>query len=939
MPQKTKALRSWKNFVLKFRKEFDANLRADVQDSSPPARQKNRASSEPEEFISLSLLLFAVAASRSMPVLPGIAALNSQHELNPKYKNPAIDFEFASDYSRKLNSDLKQVTPQLSQFLLADHSSNYKEQFSKILKTVEVSEIAACPFIFGYTYQYWRDCDRKNAQSEIQSADKQIDRDRLVAFTQIYTPDWVVDFIIANSILPQVDVSLASQSRLNQWLVPNFLEQECIEEVAEISIIDPAAGAGNFLLGAFELLLELHLLSGSTLDQAVNIILAKQLHGCDIDPLALSVAALAIVARIQQLGIKQPPQLTGLSLSTPSKDAILGSLSDDFQQTHPLARQHHAVVTNPPYIGRKLISRQLKTLLKSRFPDSHQDMSAAFFERSLDLLRPGGRVGLITQASMLSLPSHAKLRQLILDSYNLKTAVDAGPGVFPLQSGEKVNSAIIIVEKPRSQASTNTTIDTSIKTASFFNLKTAEKKRESLLIQISNLRRDHLAGSENETATALYDKPINLDVGIFRQFYGNAFNYDIPKAVATLLEKSAHLESIADIRQGLATTDNDRFVKFIWQVMPEEIGERWFPYVKGAGGQRYSSPIRHLVNWHNNGADIKAAVANRYPYLKGNTAWVVKNESFYFKRGLCFSFVNTHGIAVRRLPPNCIFDVGASAIFTGTEDFLLAYLNSSFMVALADSLNPTINNQVGDVKRFPILPFDQAIQDSLSMLGADCVDIKEQLDSLIDPSSWYSALLSEDVINRRPVSHPFYNTVDSSSREDSFQLFESLVRKLILNLNQKQVQINDIVLQSIARHERWTHATLAEVERWIGRCKSALTPAFPATKELFENNMLVHSLVCSETIDQTIGMFDASADCPELKQLQHRIRRQQPQSEEYRNGFLTESGFNLQRGNSSAGSLESFQSHIEKYFMGFPPEPLRSFSLEGIVWLTETSQA
>ena len=220
MPNKTKALRTWKNFVLKFRKEFDAEFRSSPEVSNSNFERTNKSGGTPDENTSLSLLLYAAAASLSIQIPPGPASLNSHREQNPKYRVPTIDLKTASNYSQQLCSDLKHVMPQPMPFLLPDYSQNYLGQFSKVLKAIESSEITSEPFVLGYTYQFWRDCDRKNAQSEIQSADKHIDRDRLVAFTQIYTPEWIVEFIIANSILPQVRNSLASQSKLYRWLIP-----------------------------------------------------------------------------------------------------------------------------------------------------------------------------------------------------------------------------------------------------------------------------------------------------------------------------------------------------------------------------------------------------------------------------------------------------------------------------------------------------------------------------------------------------------------------------------------------------------------------------------------------------------------------------------------------------------------------------------------------
>jgi hypothetical protein len=376
-------------------------------------------------------------------------------------------------------------------------------------------------------------------------------------------------------------------------------------------------------------------------------------------------------------------------------------------------------------------------------------------------------------------------------------AVDAGPGVFPMQGGEKVNSAVLIVEKPGADVCAD------LNESWFFNIKDNHDKAPALLNQI------FLAKSPGQKSES---SPILLNPSVFRQFHASAFSYFIPTAVSNLLANATPLETIADIRQGLATTDNERFVKFVWQVPEAELGTRWFPYAKGAGGQRFQSPIRHVVNWQNNGAEIKKEVARRYPYLKGNTAWVVKNEAFYFKEGLCFSFVNTRGIAVRRLPADCIFDVGASAIFSAQNDFLLGYLNSSLMVALANSLNPTINYQVGDLKRLPIFDFSIETREKLAALANLCANSKEELCALLDPTSWFH--FSKDGA-ARSLGHPVYSRVDESGIAGAEHQFCQRVNELKAAVRGAENEIDDIVINEIAACESWDKQTRQKVDAWI----------------------------------------------------------------------------------------------------------------------------
>src|SRR5208283_3635094 len=193
-------------------------------------------------------------------------------------------------------------------------------------------------------------------------------------------------------------------------------------------------------------------------------------------------------------------------------------------------------------------------------------------------------------------------------------------------------------------------------------------------------------------------------------------NYLRPPVVMSLRSRLQKLADIATLKQGLATTDNARFLRYVWEVSPAEIGKRFVPYVRGDGAERWWSPLTTVVLWEGNGLAIKEAVTAAYPYLKGNYAWVVKNEEYYFRSGLTFSFVSKDRLAVRKLAAGAIFDVGSSAIFIDNcsrEGALLAYLNSALATAMAHDLNPTINFQVGDLKKLVIPDFSPAEQETL----------------------------------------------------------------------------------------------------------------------------------------------------------------------------------------------------------------------------------
>lgn len=554
---------------------------------------------------------------------------------------------------------------------------------------------------FGYMYQFFNESLRQDSLKRLQCANKTVALDDLVAFTQLYTPSWVADYLISSAVITDVKTNIPT-------------------------ILDPSCGSGHFLLRAFDFLAneDSQIVSKNDLSRDRQII--EALHGCDIDAIALWVTALSLVVKLLKRNNHIESDWPRFNLQL-LDDAIddselpLGALSREYGDGHMLSQKFDAVIGNPPYIGRKLIDRRLKTALRQLYPEAHQDLCTAFMARGLELLNPGGRLAYITQTSMLYLPTYSKFRRSLLESYKLVEVVEAGTQVFPLQTGEKINSMLIVIENacPKSGQA-----------VLFHDLRSAGDKEQSL--QELHLRRINKNGAPAtaRASASTVESQLQRQQADFLQNARFAINFHSPSSFSSVCKNAIPLAELAEIKQGLATSDNERFIKFWWQVPEAELGQRWIPYVKGSGCERWYSPVETVVDWGMDGTTIKQAVAAAYPYLNGKTEWVVKNERYYFREGLTFSFVNSREFAVRYLPPGCIFDVAGSALFPvdpALRNFLLAYLNSSFINAAASWINPTINFQVGDLKQLPVLRFSDDEKRRLSELANICVTNKQLL--------------------------------------------------------------------------------------------------------------------------------------------------------------------------------------------------------------------
>jgi hypothetical protein len=195
---------------------------------------------------------------------------------------------------------------------------------------------------------------------------------------------------------------------------------------------------------------------------------------------------------------------------------------------------------------------------------------------------------------------------------------------------------------------------------------------------------------------------------------------------------------VAPPRQGLATTDNARFVRYWWEVEPttpdapcRATEGMWRPYVKSGRFRRWYEAPRHRVNWLDDGREIKQAIVDRYAYLNGHWKWVAKNSSYYGRAGLTYSYLTSGRFSARQLPEGTIFDVAGSALFPDDPLMLLAVLNSSLARELLAGINPTVNFQVGDLAQLPV---PRGGSDALEAGVMRVIQLQKQLDAFDETS-------------------------------------------------------------------------------------------------------------------------------------------------------------------------------------------------------------
>ena len=207
------------------------------------------------------------------------------------------------------------------------------------------------------------------------------------------------------------------------------------------------------------------------------------------------------------------------------------------------------------------------------------------------------------------------------------------------------------------------------------------------------------------------------------------------------------------VKQGLATADNDRFLRLWHEVSISKFGvgysstsettagnHKWYPYNKGGEYRRWYGNFEYVVNWENDGNEIR-----NFADDQGKIRSVARNTNFYFKEGVTWTFVSSGSFGVRYAPQGSVFDVAGSSAFPphGYAKKLSGALASKVTSEFLSLLNPTLNFQVGNIAA---LPFDQSVLSG--------IDGATQEDAIaITKSDWDAFETSWD-FTALPLLHP-----------------------------------------------------------------------------------------------------------------------------------------------------------------------------------------
>lgn len=623
--------------------------------------------------------------------------------------------------------------------------------------------------VLGWMYQYYN----ADVKDEFFKSKRKAAAADIAPATQLFTPEWIVRYMVENSLgrlwmLNNPGSSL--RERMEYYIEPDAEHEDFIRisSPEEITLCDPACGSGHILVYAFELLFHMYEERGYREREIPELILTKNLAGMEIDSRAAQIAelALAMCAREHDrrffrrgvradvtvlssipLGEDELPgnkklaeELSHLgeigSLLNPSEDEIdelkaaAASCSDDlFAATaktklesaavicEKLSRRFSCTVANPPYMGSSSFNPFMSKWIKKNYPDVKSDLCTCFIERGFNLVEDKGYAAMVTMQSWMFLGSFEKMRSSIIEGKTIVSMAHLGPRAFDAIGGEVVNVTADVIYNGRAayEGAYVRLVD----------INGSEAKRLKLLAAI-----------QNPDCGWSYRRGADT----FKQIPGIPIAYWASDALVESFTKGKRLDAIATPRQGLATSDNGRFLRKWWEVVPsntsrdcsgrpeaKQSGSRWFPIIRGGSYRKWWGDYDEVVNWFDDGREMKEAILSKYTYLS-TPDFVIKNQNDYFKPAVSWSKISSSLASFRFAPRGMLFEVAGACLFAEPNElrYIQAFCNCSIAEIDLAFMSPTLNFEVGQIGQLPIIQDEAAeptvcslVEESRSISKAD----------------------------------------------------------------------------------------------------------------------------------------------------------------------------------------------------------------------------
>lgn len=786
-----------------------------------------------------------------------------------------IDKEFV--YELKMNND----TEKLFKYLITVHCNDLNRYLPFMFETIEDYMLILFPDgllgadsftkdmidteqipeedwknveIIGWLYQYYI----AEENDRVIRAKKRYKKEEIPYATQLFTPKWIVRYMVQNSLGRYwIESHPEHHDLVQSWEF--YLENTNPDEefkqklepyinnklnVEDIKCFDPAMGSGHVLVYMFDILFQIYSKCGYLERDIPKLIIENNLYGLDIDKRAYQLACFSVVMKALEYNKRflRHIERDGLTLNLaiiqetnhlnaddisflagePNnenyekikvfleqfKDAkAIGSLiqiesldidllqerllelenqSNDLFITEkrerllPLFKQlikqalimnsrYDIFVTNPPYAGRRYLTKEITEYIDEHYPDVKSDLFSSFIEYSFRMTKKNGQMGFMTPYVWMFISSYEKLRKKIIKDRNISSLVQLEYSGF---DGATVPICTFTLRNYNSGAEGEYVRLADFRGAANQSIKTLEA------VQNPSVPYRYTFNQEN-----------------FSKIPGSPIAYWATNQVINIFNRNKLLKEAAMPRQGLATADNNRFLRLWHEVYIDKIGFnklnrteamksgcKWFPYNKGGEYRKWYGNQEYVINWNEDGKE-----------LQNFKRAVIRNQEFYFRECITWSFVSSSYFGARYSPPGFIFDVGGSSLFPKVDDIkiLTGLLTSKISSYFLSFINPTLNYQVGNIGSIPIpYQIDRFQEELIELLVSKTI--------LISKYDWDSFESSWDFSKHPLLKFP------APTIESSFNQWSDFAEKQFYQMKENEEELNRIFIEIYGLEEELT---------------------------------------------------------------------------------------------------------------------------------------
>lgn len=557
----------------------------------------------------------------------------------------------------------------------------------------------------GWLYQFYESEKHDQVVNINKSA---VSREDIPAATQLFTTDWVVHYIVDNS-LGRYWIERHPESKLREKLeylvLPKNGALPLVEETVtpqELTFLDPCVGSGHVLVYAFEVLMEIYKECGYSERDAVSEILQHNLFGLDIDPRAIQLAHFAVMMKARQYdrriltrGIQaqvyaptpsdeelwefgslvqeealgaMPQQTDELSLFQPNAEDQL----HNWNYRRLLAQKYTAVCTNPPYLNK--YNPKLKEYINRHYKDYAGDLFSVFIYRNLLLCQPGGYCGFMSPFVWMFIKTYQNLREYIIQNATITTLIQMEYSAFE---------------------------EATVPVCSFV-LKNSSAGEKGLYFRLSEFK----GGMEVQRQKVL-EAIAAPDCGYFYEAQqanfskipGSPVAYWVSEKLLLAFNNTTLYDKSISPSQNV-TGNNAKYVRKHWEINVFKVNhkDKWIFYAKGGGYRKWWGNLDDIVNW-------TPAARSIYQYGDGIHASQIINPEYWYKCGITWGLITSAEPSFRIMPEGATYDKGGSTIIVDKDVFyfVLSLLNSKIYIEIARVFNPTLNFQVKDVRSVPLI--------------------------------------------------------------------------------------------------------------------------------------------------------------------------------------------------------------------------------------------